>query len=170
MDKSIRDKELSIENLKRTLNDRQLQNQNLEEQLNQYKQKLSLAKSNTNNEHEERIARLNKEIEMLKSDLSRQIEQNAQQLVNKDINIQSFKQDSESMSRKLSELDYVQVELKNSFERIKRLEQEKMQANLEWKRKCEYLENVRAKESDSVYRQVIESRDQVGSLNLLLSC
>jgi hypothetical protein len=161
MDKSIREKEIIIENLKRTLNDRQLQNQNLDEQLNQYKQQLAHIKLNGSNDYEERITRLNKEIETLKTDLSKQIEQNAQQIVSKDINIESFKKDTENMSKKLSELDCVKAELKNSFERIKKLEQEKIESNLEWKRKCEYLENVRARESDAVFREVVESRDQV---------
>ena len=161
MDKSIRDKEICIENLKRTLSEEKSQRISLDEQLNQYKtqfKQLNANKANLNQENDEKIARLNSEIEMLRSELEKQIEQNAKQFASKEINLENINQD---LNKKMSELDYAKTELKKNYDHFKKLEHEKVVSNLEWKRKYEYLENVKAKEADEHNRQLIESRDLV---------
>jgi ABC-type transporter Mla subunit MlaD len=156
---------MNADNLKKTLNDKTVQCRSLEEQLNHYKHQLSSSKLSTNQQYEEQMDKLNREIATLRNELTRQIEQNAEQIVSKEINIDSFKRDNENMSRKLSELEYLKTELKNSLERVRKLEQEKVDLNAEWRRKYEYLENSKSRESDIVNKQVVESRDQVGFLN-----
>lgn len=151
---------MNVDNLKRSLNDEKTVRLNLEEQLAQYKAQLKLwnaGKFTANEEYEENCAKLRNEIDQLRKELHKQIELNAQQIVSKEINYESLKQDSE---RKLSEMDYLKSELSKSFERIKRLEQNKMDIELDWKRKYDYLESIKAQDTDLTNRKLTESRDQ----------
>lgn len=152
-EKLLGEKEMCIENLKKSLNDERLVKLNLEEQLNEYKFKIKPSNMSSSNENElkSKIEYLNKEIESLKFDLDKQVEINkAKKIVSNDLN-QNY----------LTELDLLKNELKLNLDRINKLEKEKVEINLEWQRKYFNLEKLKVQDSDLINKEIIESREQV---------
>ena len=48
--------------------------------------------------------------------------------------------------------------------RLNEIEHEKLQLNLDWQNKYQYLENIKAQDSEQFTKQILESRDQVKSV------
>jgi chromosome segregation ATPase len=175
MDRHIRDKELSLEKLKTCLSDEQNKCLYLEQQINEYKlqiKHMNLNGKDSDKEKENQITRLNEEIFKLKSDLNQQMEQKAKETVSKDLNVEELKQTNEKLNQHLNkrneETKSLKSKLAEQMTRLNEIEHEKLQLNLDWQNKYQYLENIKAQDSEQFTKQILESRDQVKSVCFFL--
>lgn len=168
MDRSIREKELCVEKLKQTLSDEQNKCLFLEQQISEYK--IQIKHSNINSkeadkEKDTQIVRLNEEIFKLKLDLNHQIELKAKETVSLDINVEELRQSNEKLNHNLNEkhkeTKAFKAKLTEMMTKLNELEHEKLQLNLDWQNKYQFLENIKAQDSEQFTKQILESRDQV---------
>ena len=168
MDRSIREKELCVEKLKQTLSDEQNKCIFLEQQISEYK--IQIKHSNINSkeadkEKDNQIVRLNEEIFKLKLDLNHQIELKAKETVSLDINVEELRQSNEKLNHNLNEkhkeTKAFKAKLTEMMTKLNELEHEKLQLNLDWQNKYQFLENIKAQDSEQFTKQILESRDQV---------
>lgn len=168
MDRSIREKELCVEKLKQTLSNEQNKCLFLEQQISEYK--IQIKPSNINSkeadkEKDTQIVRLNEEIFKLKLDLNHQIELKAKETVSLDINVEELRQSNEKLNHNLNEkhkeTKAFKAKLTEMMTKLNELEHEKLQLNLDWQNKYQFLENIKAQDSEQFTKQILESRDQV---------
>lgn len=167
MERAIREKEQCLEKLKVCLSDEQKKCLFLEQQINEHKnqiKRLNLSGKETDKEKDNQIVRLNEKISKLEMDLNSQIELKAKETVSKDWNLEEMKQTNESLNQELSKQNELAKSLKTKLTdmmtRMNELEHEKLQINLDWQRRYQSLENVKAKDSEELTKVIIESRDQ----------
>ena len=168
MDRLVREKELSLEKLKQTLNDEQKKCLYLEQQINEYKiqiKHMNISGKEGDKEKENQIVRLNEEIFKLKLDLSNQIELKAKETVSKDISVEELKQSNDklvyNLQKRSEESKTLKAKITEMMTRMNELEHEKLQLNLDWQNKYQYLENIKAQDSEQFTKQILESRNQV---------
>jgi predicted nuclease with TOPRIM domain len=101
----------------------------------------------------------------LKLDLNKQSEQKAKETVSKDLSVEELKQTNEKLNQNLSKRNEETKSLKSKLNelmtRVNEVEHEKLQSNLDWQHKYQYLENIKAQDSEQFTKQILESRDQV---------
>ena len=173
MEKTIREKELCIEKFKISLNNEEKEKRYLEEQINEYKsqiKQINQMNKDLGKDKEKAMLSMHEEITRLKIELNKQIETKAKETVNKDMSLEELKQANQNISKTLSkrneEVEKIKVQLSEFVTRQNELEHDKLQSNLDWQRKYQYLEKMKAKDSEQFTQQILESRDQVFINNL----
>lgn len=167
MDKTIRDKELKIENLKQLLSDEEKTRLYLEEQVNTYKQEIKQLNLNIQDINKEKHlieTNYNEEISKIKHDLNKQIELKAKHEVKIDIGNEELRTENENLRFNLNkimrEMETCKKELSDNLDKITRIENIKTQMNQDWQRRYQLLENIKAQDAEAFTKQVMESRDQ----------
>ena len=161
MERAVRERELCIDKLRATNGELEKTNTFLEQQLAEYKtqiKSLNLSSQEGDKEKDKRILSLNEDISKLKIELERHIELKAKEVVRQDLNAVNLQQVNEELRAAVESL---KKKLSDSLSRQNELEHEKLQANLDWQRKYQYLEGIKAKDSEEFTKQILQSRDQV---------
>ena len=168
MERTIREKGFCIEKLKASLNNEETERRFLEEQISEYKaqiKQINILNKEALNEKEKSILSLQEEIAKLKLEINRQIELTAKETVSKDLSVEEVRQANQTLNKTLTkrneELEKFKLQLSEALQRQNELEHEKLQQNLDWQRKYQYLEKIKAKDSEQFTQQILESRDQV---------
>ena len=157
----MRERELCIDKLRATIGELEKTNSFLEQQVLEYKtqiKSLNLSSREGDKETDKQILSLNEEISKLKLELEKQIELKAKEVVKQDFTSVNMQQVNEELKVAVESL---KKKLGDSLSRQNELEHEKLQANLDWQRKYQYLEGIKAKDSEEFTKQILQSRDQV---------
>lgn len=168
MDRTIREKVMCVEKLKLTIADLEKNTAFLEEQIIEYKiqiKHLTLNSKEGGKEKEKEILALNEEIFKLKLDLNKEVETKAKHNIKYDLTVEDLKQTSEEANKNMvklkTEIEQLKCKAAEDLSKLNQLEHEKCQLNLDWQQKYQYLERVKAKDSQDFNMQILESRDQV---------
>lgn len=168
MDRIIREKELCMEKLKLKISEHEQNHTYLEEQITEYKLQIKyLSQSNKESEKDKdkEIIELNEEVFKLKNDLNKEIENKAKDTVQKSMTVEDLRQSNDDLLNNLKkrneEIEHFKSKVADSLNKINELEHEKLQLNLDWERKYQYLEKIKAKDSEEFNMQILDSRDQV---------
>ena len=161
MDKSIRDHEHKIGNLRQLLDEEEKKKFCLEQQINAYKseiKQLLSAIQDGQSLQESMRAQFDAEIANLKQTMHKEIEINAQQTVRHDLTFDELKVENQQLKFALKhtehDLDSCRRELSQSVN-------DKKEIGQEWERKYQYLERIKGNDTDAFNKQLVESRDQV---------
>jgi hypothetical protein len=171
MDKTIREKELCVDKLKRMLDEHEKNKIFLEEQINEYKNQIKDLKCNlkeTDQQKEKRIECLNEEISKLKLDLSKHIEVKARHTVTSDLNLVELSKENEflklSLNKLNNDLNDTKNKLNETLTKRDQLENENIKLNKEWQRRYENLERLKSSDSDAFVKQLMDSKSEVSIL------
>ena len=167
MDKVIREKSLQVENLKQTLDDSNKQKQYLEQQINEYKiqiKQINTSGQDRDRERDKQVAELNEQIARLRHQLEREVEEKAKAAVTNDLTADELKQKLDQLQREMrqknSDIESLRIKLTEAIEMQKSLEHEKLQINLDWLRKYNNLEKMKAQDGEQFTRDVMAERDK----------
>ena len=166
-DKTIREKEIIIKNLKDTINDEEKKRIFLEQQIEEYRKQIKHLNFNIKqleNKAEVKCADLNQDLNKLKSDLNKEIEEKAKQAVNVDLSLEELNKEKNVLKSLadsyLNDIESLKKQVDELIAKQNQLEHEKLEINLDWQRKFNALERLKSKDSEEFTRQIMESRDQ----------
>jgi len=172
MDKTIREKELCVDKLRRMLDEQDKNKIFLEEQINEYKNQIKDLKCNlkeTDSQKEKRIECLNEEIGKLKLDLNKHIEVKARHTVTSDLNLFELSRENELLKLSLNKLNNDLNDMKNKFNETlnqkAQLENENIKLSQEWQRRYENLERLKSSDSEAFVKQLMDSKNEVDIFN-----
>ncbi len=111
-----------------------------------------------------KCADLNQNLNKLKSDLNKEIEEKAKQAVNIDLSIEELNKEKNVLKSLvdsyLNDIESLKKHVNELTSKQNQLEHEKLEINLDWQRKFNALERLKSKDSEEFTRQIMESRDQ----------
>lgn len=107
---------------------------------------------------------MNEELARFKSNLSKEMEINAKQIVNNDVTYNELKITVKKLTceleARLKDMQKLKQSLQDSIEREDKIERGKQQLELDWQKKYEKLEKCKINESDEFLQKLNESREQ----------
>ncbi len=116
------------------------------------------------NKAEVKCADLNQDLNKLKSDLNKEIEEKAKQAVNVDLSLEELNKEKNVLKSLadsyLNDIESLKKQVDELIAKQNQLEHEKLEINLDWQRKFNALERLKSKDSEEFTRQIMESRDQ----------
>jgi chromosome segregation ATPase len=167
MGKSLIDKDLQIQKLKNLQNDFEAEKKQHELSINDLKQNTKQKINNLNEtirQKEDLINELNEELTRFKSNLSKEMQLNAKQIVNNDVTFNELKimvkNLKSELEARLRDMQKLKQSLQDSIEREDKLERDRQQLELDWQKKYEKLEKCKINESDEFLQKLNESREQ----------
>jgi chromosome segregation ATPase len=167
LDKQLREKETFIQKLKSSLDEAHLIKLSLEKQLGEYKFKLGIittTKSDRVFASSDNTKSINEEISIFKGGLSKELEEHAKQIAQKELEIVELKRSKENIKNQSNKhLDVIRElngQISDLVSRINDLENAKVKLNSDWQSKYNQLEYVKSLNSEQQIQQLIETRDQ----------
>ncbi|XP_069511429.1 coiled-coil domain-containing protein 57 [Ambystoma mexicanum] len=120
--------------------------------------------SDTLAEKEAAIEKLQGEIQTVKSAWDSHITQISSETVSKDLQIQSMEEEEVKLKAELArchqDVERYKQQLSQSVERERLLERAKVQAELDWQKRCENAERIQYQKSEEVIECLTRARDQ----------
>ncbi|XP_038598832.1 coiled-coil domain-containing protein 57 [Tachyglossus aculeatus] len=111
------------------------------------------------------IAKLREEVAAVKSGWDAQIDQISKEIVSKDLRVQGLQEEEVKLKAHLitlqQDIDRYKRELSVALERERGLERAKIQAELDWQRRCETMERTQYQESEELIQALTAARDRV---------
>ncbi|XP_075436096.1 coiled-coil domain-containing protein 57 isoform X2 [Ascaphus truei] len=115
-------------------------------------------------EKETAITTLREDLDTLKSGWDSHIAQMSKETVNKDLEIQSLQEEDTKLKARLStnqkHIERYQQQLSQAVEREHVLEQAKVQAELDWQKRCEHAEQKQYKHSEELIESLNKAKEE----------
>jgi hypothetical protein len=165
LDRGNREKDMCLENLKKSLAEEERLRVSFEKQLEEYRTKRKQLNNDKLSDQEQKIVSLNEEISRLKLELSKQIDLNAKQIVDSDLNVEDLRKNYDTLNlsfkSKLKEVEYLKQQMAVKNEALSKMEKDLVSRDLEWQQRYVYLENLKVHDSDSLSKQLLDSKNKV---------
>ncbi|OCT62676.1 coiled-coil domain-containing protein 57 [Xenopus laevis] len=118
-------------------------------------------------EKEAMIEKLKQEVDTLKNGWDSYISQISKESVNKDLQIQALKEDEEKLKAQITrcqkDIEKYQQQLARSVEIEHKLEEARIQAELDWQKRCELVEKTQYQHSEELIESLIKAKDKVAA-------
>ncbi|KAK3090504.1 hypothetical protein FSP39_012356 [Pinctada imbricata] len=175
MDRSGRDKEETLAKIKEGYTEREQSLQNTVRELQskledcqvQIRQ-LQWAKSDLEKEKDIQIEKMQEEINQQKEKWDRQIIDVSRSQVNKDLELQSLRDNEDKLKaeilQKKQDIERYKKDLQDALDRENVLERSKAQLDLDWQRRFEDIERQQYGKSEDLVKKISRSRDEAVAL------
>ncbi|KAE8575950.1 hypothetical protein XENTR_v10003995 [Xenopus tropicalis] len=115
-------------------------------------------------EKEAMIEKLKQEVDTVKNGWDSYITQISKESVTKDLQIQALKEDEEKLKAQITrcqkDIEKYQQQLVNAVEIERNLEEARVQAELDWQKRCELVEKTQYQHSEELIESLIKAKDQ----------